>query len=285
MMEAGAGAVGRSKNTLTYILLILCSLIFIFPLYIALVNSLQKWNAPASFLPSVFKWSNYKDATTMIAFWKYSLNSVIICAIIVATSTVSSGLAGFAFARLRAPGRNLLFFIVLSTMMVPGIVTLIPTYILFHKYGFLDTYVPWLLWGFGGGIGGGAAYFIFFYRQFFAGIPKELEEAARIDGCSIFRTYWNIFLPLSLPVVATVSILSFQWNWGDSINGFIFLKQDHYPLAVALSMLTYTLQDSKQIIQQISIAAGLLSCLPVLVAFFLGQRYIVEGIVATGIKG
>lgn len=275
-----------TSKSVSYGLLLVCSFIFLFPLYIALVNSLEHWQAPASFVPKVFKWSNFYDATQLIEFWKFTRNSVVICAIIVTTSTLTSGLAGFAFARLQAPGRNALFIVVLSTMMVPGIVTQIPTYILFHKFGLLDSYLPWLFWGIGGGIGGGAAYNIFFYRQFFAGIPKEMEEAARIDGCSIVRIYWNIFLPLSLPVVATISILSFQGNWGDSINGFIFLKQVHYPLAVALSTISYTVNgDPNKIIQQVSIAAGLLSCLPVLITFFVGQRYIVEGIVASGIKG
>jgi ABC-type glycerol-3-phosphate transport system permease component len=274
--------VGTKKWSVTilYIALILCSIVFLFPLYLAIVNSLAPWYTSPSIILKAFRIENYFYATTMIEFWHYLKNSLILCAIVLFTSTLSSGLVGYAFARLQAPGRNILFMIVLSTMMLPGIVTQIPTYILFHKYGLLNTYLPWLLWGIGG-----SAFFIFLYRQFFAQIPKELEEAARIDGCSIFRTYWNIFLPMSLPVVATVSIMNFQGTWGDFMSPFIFLKQDLYPLATALGMISYVEPGSKVVIQPVTVAAGILFMIPVILTFFFGQRYIVEGIVTTGVKG
>lgn len=263
-----------------YVVLIICSLAFLFPLYLAIVNSLSGWYSAPSIVPTGFHLSNYKYATTLIDFWHFLRNSIIICAIVLFTSTIISGLVGYAFARINAPGRNALLMIVLSTMMLPGIVTQIPQYILFHKYGLINTYLPWLF----GGLGGNA-FFIFLYRQFFSTIPKELEEAARMDGCSIFRTYWNIFLPLSFPVVATVSIMNFQGTWGDFMSPFMYLKQDHYPLSTALSMLSYTEGGSKVVIQPVSVAAGIIFMFPVLITFFIGQRYIVDGIVTTGIKG
>jgi multiple sugar transport system permease protein len=268
-----------------YLIIIFCALLFMFPMYLSLINSLNSWSAIPSLLPTSFNWENYRFATTMIDFWLYVKNSFIYCAIVVITATFTSGLVGYAFARIQVPGRNFLFMLVLSTLMVPGIITQIPTYILFHKLHLLDTFLPWIIWGIGGGVGGGAAYLVFFYRQFFAAIPKELEEAARIDGCSIFRTYWSIFLPLSLPVVATASIITFQWIWNDNFTPFLFMKQEHYNLATALSSIGYFLNDTKILIQPVSVAAGLMFTIPVLLTFFLGQRYIVEGIVTTGIKG
>lgn len=271
----------RQKGSIVlYAALILCSVIFIFPLYLAIVNALSAWYTTPGLKPQGFHLENFKYAVTMIDFWLYLKNSVIIIVISLVASTLSSGLVGYAFARIAAPGRNFFFMVVLSTMMVPAIVTQIPAYILFYKYGFLNTFWPWVLWGIGGN-----AFFIFLYRQFFSSVPKELEEAARIDGCSIFRTYWNIFLPMSLPVVATVGIMSFQGSWGDFMTPFMFLKQEHYPLATALSTKSYIVEGSKQVLQPVSTAAALLLIVPVVVVFFLGQRYIVQGIVTTGVKG
>ncbi|AZN39309.1 carbohydrate ABC transporter permease [Paenibacillus albus] len=277
MPTTGSSRIG---SFVLYVVLVACSIVFLLPLYLALVNSLENWYAVPTILPEVFKWDNYKFATQMLDFWHYFGNSLILCGISVFTSTFVSGLVGYAFARLQAPGRSALFMIVLSTMMLPGIVTQIPQYILFYKFGLINTYLPWII----GGLGGNA-FFIFLYRQFFATIPKELEEAARIDGCSIFRTYWNMFIPLSLPVVATVSIFNFQGTWSDFITPFFFLKQVKYPLATALTTINYTEGGSTQIIQQVSVAAGVIFMIPILITFFIGQRFIVDGIVTTGVKG
>lgn len=265
---------------MVYVFLILLTLLFLFPMYLSLINSLNNWYSPPTVRPMALRWQNYVDATTLIDFWKYTGNSLVMAAITVVTSTLSSALAGYAFARLKAPGRNALFMIVVSTMMMPGIITQIPTYILFFKFKLLNTYLPWLFWGLGG-----SGFSIFLYRQFFQSIPTELEDAARIDGCSILRTYWNIFLPISLPVVATVGILTFHGSWNDVVGPFMYLKQDRYPLATALSMIGYTVQGSRQVIVQVQMAAGLLLAAPIIVTFFLGQRFIVQGIVSTGIKG
>ena len=275
------GTAARPANTLAlYIGLFAVSAAFLFPLYLAVVNSLGNWYSPASIFFKTFKWDNYYYATTMIDFWRYLGNSFIICGIVVSISTFTAGLVGYGFARIPAPGRNALFMLVLSTMMLPPIVTQIPTYILLYKFGLINTFIPFVIWGIGG-----HAFFIFLYRQFFASIPVELEEAAKIDGCSIFRTYWNIFLPISIPVVATAAILNFHGTWNDVVTPFMYLRQDQYPLATALSMISYAESGSKQVIQQLSLAAGLILIVPVVITFFLGQRYIVEGIVTTGIKG
>ncbi|WP_261304995.1 carbohydrate ABC transporter permease [Paenibacillus andongensis] len=269
------------KNIGIYSLLLALSIVFVLPIWLAISNSLSPWFSTSGFLPQGFHLENYLFATTMLDFWRYVKNSFIISAISVITTTLSSGLVGFAFARIQAPGRNFLFLVILSTIMLPGIVIQIPTFIFFHQYGLLNTFYPWLIWGLGG-----SAFFIFLYRQFFSAIPKDLEEAARIDGCSIFRTYWNIFLPISLPVMATISILAFQWSWGDFITPFMFLNDSKYPLATALSTIGYhSSGNSTIIIQQVSAAAAILFMLPVVVVFFIGQRFLVEGVVTSGVKG
>ncbi|OCT15050.1 hypothetical protein A8709_13110 [Paenibacillus pectinilyticus] len=275
-----AGAKLQDKF-IVYGLLLFLSLVFFVPFYLTISNSLNPWFAIPGFFPNGFHLENYKFAVTMIEFWKYFKNSLILCAISLFTTTFSSGLVGYAFSRIQAPGKRILFMVVLSTMMLPGIVTQIPTYILFHKFGMLNTYIPFIAWGLGG-----SSFFIFLYRQFFSTIPKELEEAARIDGCSIFRTYWNIFLPLSFPIMATVAILGFQGTWSDFINPFMFLSESKYPLASALVTVGYTQPANVNIIiQQVAAAASIIFMVPVLLTFFTGQRFLVEGVVTTGLKG
>lgn len=270
----------KKPGPFTYTVLIVFSVLFAFPLYLAFVNALSGWYSPRSLVPTGFHIENFKYATTMIDFWHFAKNSVIICVITVTSKVLVSALTGYAFARIPAAGRDGMFLLVLSTMMVPGIVTQIPTYILFHNYGMLNTFWPWFIWGIGGD-----AYLIFLYRQFFSTIPRELEEAATIDGCSTLSIFWRIFLPISLPVVATASILNFQSAWGDFMAPFMFLKQENYPLATALSMIAYTPPGTKLVLESVSTAAAILFMIPVLVAFFFGQRFIVQGIVTTGIKG
>lgn len=260
-------------------LLLFCTFIFLLPMYLAFINSLENWYSSPVFFPRVWRWQNYVDATLLIDFWRYILNSFIISGIFVTISTLSSGLVGYAFARIKAPGKNGLFMIVLSTMMIPPIVTQIPTYILYYNYKLIDTFWPWVLLGIGG-----SAFFIFMYRQFFLSLPVELEEAARIDGCSIFRTFWSIIFPVSIPVIATVAILLFHASWNDVSAPFMYLSQQKYPLSTALAMIGYLAGGSTQVIGQVTLAAGLILAVPVITTFFIGQRYIVQGIVTTGIK-
>ena len=264
-----------------YGLLTVLAIIFVYPLYITVANSLNPLFSLSTLLPSAFEWGNYKMAVTMIEFPVYLRNTLILCAIYVPLTTMSSALAGFAFARQYAPGKKLLFVLITSTMMLPGIVTQIPTYILFNKLNFIDTFYPWLLWGIGG-----SPFFIFMYRQFFSSIPKELEEAARIDGCSTFRIFWTIFMPLATPATWTTAIMLFQGTWGDFITPFMFLRDEHYPLATALATIGYHLPDNPNVVlQQPSSAAAILFMIPTIAAFFFGQRYLVDGIAAGAVKG
>jgi multiple sugar transport system permease protein len=264
-----------------YGMLAVLTVIFVYPLYITVANSLNPLYSLPTLLPTAFNLQNYKMAVTMIEFSAFLKNSIIICAIYVPLTTITSALAGFAFARLKAPGKKLLFVIITSTMMLPGIVTQVPTYILFHKLNFIDTFYPWLLWGIGG-----SAFFIFMYRQFFSSIPKELEEAARIDGCSTLRMYATIFMPLATPATWTTAIMLFQGTWGDFMTPFMFLRDEHYPLATALATIGYHLPDNPNVVlQQPSSAAAILFMIPTIAAYFFGQRYLVDGIAAGAVKG
>ncbi|OUS70609.1 hypothetical protein B1748_28090 [Paenibacillus sp. MY03] len=277
-----AGVQNKLFRVVIYMLLVLLSILFVIPLYWLVTNSLQIVGSASTFWPTSLRLVNYKYAVTFIDYWGYAKNSIIITAISVAIPTITSALVGYGFARLRAPGKNVLFLLMLSTMMLPGIVTQIPTYVIFFKLGFINTFWPWLFWALGG-----SAFSIFLYRQFFAAFPKDLEEAARIDGCSTFRIFWNIFLPISLPVIATVSILAFNGSWGnDYITPFMFLQNDKYPLATALFSIGYVFPGQKEItMTQVQSAGLILFVLPIIIVFFLGQRYLVEGVVSSAIKG
>ncbi len=280
MVNAG---VNRPAAKLSiYSVLVVLSVLFFLPALWTVSNSLQKINALPTFFPTELHWENYTYAVTLIEYGKYAVNSCIITAISVSLTLVSSAFVGYAFARLRAPGKKFLFMFVLSTMMLPGIVTQIPTYILFQKIGLMNSFLPWVLWNIGG-----SPFNIFLYRQFYSSFPRELEEAARIDGCSAFRIFWNIFIPLSVPVIVTIGIMAFNFSWGaDYLTPFMFLREEKYPLVTALASVGYVFPDSPQIqLTQVANAGTIIFIIPIIVAFFVGQRYLVEGIVSTSIKG
>lgn len=279
MVNAGINKL--QLRIVVYGLIALLTVIFVYPFVLTIVNSLNPLYSLPTLLPTAFNWDNFVLAVTLIEFPAFLKNSLIICAIYVPLTTISSALAGFGFARLHAPGKKLLFVVITSTMMLPQIVTQIPTYILFHKLDFINTFYPWLLWGIGG-----APFFIFLYRQYFSSIPKELEEAARIDGASTLRMFMSIFLPLATPATWTTAIMCFQWTWGDFITPFMFLKDENYPLATALATIGYHVPDNPNVIlQQPSSAAAILFMIPTIAAFFFGQRYLVDGIAAGAVKG
>jgi len=264
-----------------YILAIFLSVIFIVPLLFTFSNSLRDLHSSPVLIPTKLNWSNYYLAMTLVPFWDYVRNSVIVTFISVSLAVVMNFLFGYAFARLRAPGRNFMFLLVLSMLMVPAIAIQIPQYIIFSNIGLKDTYWIWVL----GGLGGNAFY-TFLYRQFLSALPRDLEDAARIDGCSTLAIIWKIFVPLSWPVIAVVAMLDFNGAWGDYMTGYMFLSPKNYPLATALISTSYTLPNQPTInLEPVINAAALLLTLPVIVVFFLGQRYLVEGIVTTGIKG
>jgi ABC-type glycerol-3-phosphate transport system permease component len=210
-------------------------------------------------------------------FLRFLLNTLVIAGMSVIGQILSSALAGWGFARLRFAGKNLLFMTMLGTMMIPGQVSLIPTFMLFRRLGWIDTFTPLILPAWFGG-----AFFIFLYRQMFLSIPVEMDEAAKVDGCSPIQTFWNILLPMAKPVTVTVGVFTFLGAWNDFLGPLIYINSDHkrtLSLALAKFQGAYTTDIP------MTMAAATLISLPVLILYFVSQRALMQGMVVSGVKG
>lgn len=224
------------------------------------------------------QWGNYPEVLQLVPFQRYILNTATIVGLVTAGTLLSCSFCAYGFARLKAPGRNTIFLILMATLMLPTTVTLVPTYIVFNHLGWLNTFKPLILPAFFG-----SAFFIFLFRQFFLGIPKELEEAARIDGASYLRIWWTIFLPLSWPVIATVSVFTFVAAYNDFFGPVIYLSDESkYTIAVALSYFSGSPRIGPQI--HLLMAATTIAALPSIVVFLLAQRYFIKGIAVSGVS-
>lgn len=233
---------------------------------------------PLELLPSTPLWTNYAEAVSRVPFWRYALNSTVIALIYSSLTVVTSAMTGFAFARLEAPGRGRLFGIVVALLMVPQIVYIIPQFVLFSRLGLPNTLWPWVLWGLSA-----SPFHIFLFRQYFLSFPKELEDAAEVDGCSIFRMFWQIFLPNARSVLAVSFILNFINVWDDWFTQIIFLTGDNLTLAVALAK-SYVDDNGTPLIT-VSVAASVLYTIPLVIIFMLAQKQIMDGHITTGIRG
>ncbi len=236
---------------------------------------------PPTWIPNPIRWRNYPDSWNYMPFTLYLKNTVIITASSMLGQVTSASLVAYAFARMRAPGRDLLFMLVLSTMMLPAQVTMIPRFILFKYLGWFNTFKPLIVpFYFGGG-----PFAIFLLRQFYMTLPLELDDAATIDGCSRFGIFWRIILPLSKPALGTIAIFAFFWRWNDFMNPLIYLRSQH--LRTLALGLTYFRDETGQtmIPWNLLMAVSLLVALPCLLVFFFFQRVFVQGIALTGIKG
>jgi ABC-type glycerol-3-phosphate transport system permease component len=265
-----------------YIILGFFALVLALPLIWLVSTSLktgaQTFVMPPMWIPEPIVWSNYVDAFKAVPFHHYFWNTLQIVLLATLGTLLTSSLAAFAFARLRFPGREPLFLLVLSTLMLPSLVTLIPTFIVFRSLGWINTLKPlivpyWL---------GGSAFFIFLIRQFFMTIPYELDEAARIDGASNFRIYWNILIPLSQPVLAAVAIFSIIHHWNDFFLPLVYL-QDTSKWTMAIGLQGF--KDLYSTSWNLMMAASTAMIIPLLLLFFLAQRYFVSGIQLSGISG
>ena len=228
----------------------------------------------------IFKphWSNYAEVLQLVPFQRYILNTATIVGLTVLGTLLSCSFCAYGFARLRAPGRNAIFITLMATLMLPTTVTLVPTYIVFNHLGWLNTFKPLILPAFFG-----SAFFIFLFRQFFLGIPKELEEAARIDGAGYLRIWWTIFLPLSWPVIATVTVFTFVGAYNDFFGPVIYLSDESkYTIAVALSYFSGSPRIGPQ--QHLLMAATTIAALPSIIVFLLAQRYFIKGIAVSGVS-
>jgi multiple sugar transport system permease protein len=227
-------------------------------------------------VPTHFEWRNYLDAWQTDNFARFYLNSAIMAIGITAGQLLLASLAGYAFARLHFPGRNVLFFLVLATMMVPVYVTLIPSYLIVRSFGWLDSYqaliIPRLVSAFG----------IFLMRQHYLTIPRDLEEAALLDGASRLRIWWNIIVPLSGPAMATLGIFSFLFAWNDFLWPLIVTSSpDMRTVQLGLAMFTGRYGTQWTLLM----AGAVTATIPALIAFMIGQRWFVRGIAMTGMKG
>jgi multiple sugar transport system permease protein len=277
-------------KALTYLVLTAFSAVFIFPLLFtiscALKSNEQMFVIPPVWIPQPIVFEHTIKAWTYLPFSRYTLNTLIVT---LANSTghlLCASLVAFGFARLRAPGRDRLFAVLLATLMLPGQVTMIPNYILMKYLGWLDTFLPLIVPAYLGGAGG--AFFIFLLRQFMLGISTELDDAARIDGCSSFRVFWNIVLPLTKPALGAVAIFTFVGNWNDFLGPLIYINQQT-KFTIALGLRLYQLQVFGGAIHgptiQGLLGVSLIVLLPVVVVFFLAQKQFIQGITFTGLKG
>ncbi|MBB2947320.1 ABC-type glycerol-3-phosphate transport system permease component [Actinoplanes lutulentus] len=287
--ENGAGGSARSRekrqrqSAFVYIAIVVCLALFGAPFLWILLTALatpQQLGEGAGGLLRFdnLQWNNFVEAVTRVELGAYFGNSLFLATLTAVLTTASSAIVGFAFARIRARGSKALFTIVLATMMIPQIATLIPTYMMFSQVGLVGTYWPWVLWGLSG-----SAYMIFLFRQFFAAIPLELEDAAIIDGCGWFRTFVQIFLPLSRPIILTSLLLQFTWAWGDYLTPALLLNQDNTTLAVAVTNAYLDPQGNG--ITTLQAAGSILYILPALVIFLFFQRYFISSALSSGVKG
>jgi multiple sugar transport system permease protein len=235
------------------------------------------WRMPPVWIPPVFHWDNFIKAWQMGDFAIYYRNTAFICLLNVVGVIASSSLAAYAFARLRYPGRNALFLIVLSTMMLPGQVTMIPLYVFFSKLGWVNTLKPLTIPYFFGD-----AFSIFLLRQFFLTISQEMDDAARIDGCSRIGVFLRILVPLTRPALAVVGIFTLTWAWNDFMGPLIYLNSPRL-FTITLGLRRFVGRTSTDI--QFLMAMTAVSTIVPIVAFFTTQRYFIQGIVITGIKG
>lgn len=263
-----------------YAILAVAGVTFLVPLLWMLSTSLKADEAifQPSWLPRPPRWENYALALRAIPFVRYAANTLLITAINIAGAVLTAAMVGYAFARLRWPGRDALFIVLLGTMMIPPQVTMIPIFMLFRELGWYNTYLPLTVPAF---LGGGA-FFIFLLRQFFMTLPHDLEEAALIDGCSHFRTFWSVMLPLTKPALATVGIFTFMAAWNDFMTPLIYLSDDR-KWTLALGLQWFLNEHGAE--WNLLMAASAVMLLPALVVFFIGQRHFIEGIALTGTKG
>jgi multiple sugar transport system permease protein len=273
-------ALGRLKHLLIHLVLILGGLIMVGPFLWMVSTSLksdqQAYVFPPVWMPDPVMWSNYSTIWNALPFDRFILNSTIVAVFVTLGQLLTCSLGAYAFARLRFPGRETLFVLYLATLMIPFQVTMIPIFILIKELRWLDTYqgliVPAIF----------SPYGTFLLRQFFRTIPRELEDAAKIDGCGYARIFWQIILPLSKPALATLGIFVFMSSWNSFLWPLLItnsLAMKTLPLGVSYLLGQYT------VYWNLLMAGATLALLPILIIFFFAQRYFIEGITLTGLKG
>jgi multiple sugar transport system permease protein len=233
---------------------------------------------PPEWIPNPFRPQNYVEALLYKPFGLYFFNTMRIVVLNLVAILLSASFCGYGFARIRFPGRDFWFGLVLATLMVPYFVLMVPQFIMFSRLGWVDTFLPLTMpFFFGGG-----AFNIFLFRQFFRSLPEELADAGRIDGCTEFGIYWRIMMPLCKPALATVAVFTFLAAWNDYIGPLLYLRSD-YNFTVAIGLATF--RGVMRTEWNLLMAASTAMILPVILLFFFAQRYFVDGLVLSGLKG
>lgn len=275
---------GVLKKILSYIMLTIGAITMIAPFLWMITTSLKEPGQVFSFqknwweewIPLTFSWQNYIKSWYVVPFAKFYLNSLFVTAAVTFGQVATSAMAAYSFSRLKFPGREKIFFGYLATMMVPGAVTMIPVFILLRYLGWVDTYKALIIPGIF------TAYGTFMLRQFFLTLPKELEDAAKIDGCNYFTIFWKIILPLSKPALATLTTFTFMGAWMNFMWPLIVINtEDKFTLPVGLAYF----QSLHHTDWTLLMAASVMMILPILIVFIFNQRFFVEGIKLSGIKG
>jgi multiple sugar transport system permease protein len=273
----------KRAGILKHIFLIAASLVMVYPLLWMLASSFKPNNqifGDPSIWPREFTWANYPEGWNgmSVSFATFFRNSLFVTILSVIGNVLSCSFTAYAFARLEFTGKRLWFALMMMTLMIPYHVVLIPQYLTFLKLGWVDTYLPLIVPQFLAG----DAFFIFLMVQFFRQLPRELDEAAMIDGCSPFKIYWAIIMPLSIPAIATAAIFSFIWTWDDFLGPLVYLN-DVRDYTVPLALRMFNSQDSVTQYGQM-FAMSILSLLPIFLFFVIFQRLIIRGIAMSGLK-
>ena len=270
-----------ARKIIMYAILTLISVAFVAPIAFMFLGAFKTTRelarVPFKWLPDRFSFTNFKAVFDKIPFFLYLKNTLIIVFFNMIGSLVSNSLVAYGFSRIKWPGRDKVFILVIVTMILPFQITMVPLYLMFNKWGWIGTFLPLTFTCFFG-----YPFYIFLIRQFLIGIPAELSAAAKIDGAGEFRIFWQLTLPLAKPVLATVAIFAFMKSWNDYIGPLIFLSdQKLYTLSLAASMLKSNLDPQWTVL----LSLGAMLVMPVLILFFLLQKYFIQGVTMSGIKG
>lgn len=278
-----AESTAKLLRVLLWVVLLVGVVLSLAPFYLMTVMSLKTPGEVAGSsvwqLPRELQWGNYEKVLTNpnAPFFTFFRNSLLIAGLSTVGVLLSSSMVAYGFARLKFPGRDRLFILLLSTMMLPSIVTMVPQYVLWKYLGWVDTFYPLIVPAFFGG----GAYNIFLLRQFLMGIPRDIDEAALLDGASHATIFWQFMMPNMGPALATVGIFNFIYNWRDFQGPLIILNSpEHQTLELGLQ--TYRAMNQNQ--WELLMAGSVIVMIPIIILFLLGQRYFVKGIVMTGIK-
>lgn len=277
-------SVKRRKRTSTgqvfkYVVIIVVSLMMVLPFVWMLSASLKAeteiFGFPIKWVPETFRWDNYSEVWTSVPFHLYYLNTIKIAVITTILVIINSSLAGYAFAKIKFPESNRVFFIYVATMMIPYQVMMIPQFMLMNKLGLVNSHWALIILGTFNPFG------VFLFRQFFLSIPDELLEAARIDGLSEFGIYWRIIMPLSRPAIASLVIFSFMHSWNDFLGPLIYLTSDRlYTLQLGIQHFITEYNTEYALLM----AAAVSAIVPTILVYFLAQDHFIKGVANTGIK-